>query len=839
MGPKKKGGRSNKKKQKNQASATSSSQPRIVSTTDSNSQQQQQPYLLPTFHTENANPPPNKKDTTGGIYERYKKCTQNFRDWMTQVLPHRKFDHVDDLSKGVQQLLNQNKKAFEAEESCPMVVIAPLGIMENLTTSIKYRELMSETKYGNQQGDNDDGHVGDVGRKYMIETLKYCRQMLRVSRRVARVAIKDAANKNNDKTVDDNAQDEDETSVADEIGGRFHALVLDDSDDEGEEDDQFAVVEEEMIRQGHFPDIQAPVPPTTPFHIEDLINGDDRFQAIAFLQSMEDLMGMVNLHYCLLKEDLRGQDSHDTGINTSKPYNNWLQLLMECAAVSNMATETVFVMETSLAVNHPHLSSFYHVLAVVFFYPIVAEIQQAIRPERLGQEPHLAKIFVGDIVECFFHNRGGVDMIPARVKRFVKQSGMPFDVADQFAQIIAFSTQIEIQLELEVPMNETFLGLGKSMGITPHMWLRRDFHLGGDRSLLNTHNILQKVLDLVQAKTKLTAIPGYWGSMFHEGSNPARRIRGDMDELLACDILPELIELCKRAPIRSLPNSMALMPVLDLLARQIRNGNESPIPVSLTFGLHALLTSIMVLQGDGDLARIATYSKGSYNKLFAQLQDESQSEAQNTPVFYYNVNLFKQVVDFGKPVSPPGSRTAEDHAFWNPLIGGENLLYGTYICSIGLGSATVDTLGQLRFTLHLYNALRKLELIQDVPFLKDIDKVFDKTKAVWVGGRPETGSFAKHFYLAWGMSISEANRLASILSRGDVPTESIKLGRDATRYGHLTFCLSPRFRVCSPYFPRHCCLAGTWTKFCPKSSVRLIDGWSNEIFHTTRMIILS
>jgi hypothetical protein len=76
-------------------------------------------------------------------------------------------------------------------------------------------------------------------------------------------------------------------------------------------------------------------------------------------------MALVDVHYGLLKETLCGQELHYTG----SPF--WLKLLMECAAVANMATETVLVMETSLVVNHPHLSSFSRVLAVVFFYPIV------------------------------------------------------------------------------------------------------------------------------------------------------------------------------------------------------------------------------------------------------------------------------------------------------------------------------------------------------------------------------------------------------------------------------------------------------------------------------------
>jgi hypothetical protein len=138
------------------------------------------------------------------------------------------------------------------------------------------------------------------------------------------------------------------------------------------------------------------------------------------------------------------------------------------------------------------------------------------------------------------------------------------------------------------------------------------------------------------------------------------------------------------------------------------------------------------------------------------------------------VNNFKHVVNLAKPAGPLGSRTAEDHAFWNPLIGGQCLLFGTHICSIGLGSADVDTLGQL-FTLHLCNALRKRGLIQNVSFLRDVDKVHDKTKAVWVGGLPEIGSFAKPFCMAWRMSVAEASRLAATRSRGNVLAESAKL----------------------------------------------------------------
>jgi hypothetical protein len=111
-------------------------------------------------------------------------------------------------------------------------------------------------------------------------------------------------------------------------------------------------------------------------------------------------------------------------------------------------------------------------------------------------------------------------------------------------------------------------------------------------------------------------------------------------------------------------------------------------------------------------------------------------------------------------------------------------LYGTYICSIGLGSATVDSLGQLRFTLHLCNALkqRNSSAFEDIPFLQKLDKVFAKTKAVWVGGRPEKGSYCKHLWLAWGMSIAEAKKLGAEGFLGDDEKVQSRMKKNGSRH---------------------------------------------------------
>ncbi|GAX17286.1 hypothetical protein FisN_10Lu159 [Fistulifera solaris] len=77
-----------------------------------------------------------------------------------------------------------------------------------------------------------------------------------------------------------------------------------------------------------------------------------------------------------------------------------------------------------------------------------------------------------------------------------------------------------------------------------------------------------------------------------------------------------------------------------------------------------------------------------------------------------------------------------------------------------MGSATIDSLGQLRITLHLYNALKLRDPLLRIPFLEDMDKLFKNMKAVWTGGKPKRGSCCAVFCMSWGISASQAARLA-------------------------------------------------------------------------------
>jgi hypothetical protein len=608
---------------------------------------------------------------------------------------------------------------------------------------------------------------GDSGHQYIVEVLQYCHDALLFSNRVVATARK--------------ASGDQDVRAQDTIGGRFNALIL---DDDFEEDINWESIDRD-IKDGN-------VPKYVGIEVEEeidineaILKGDDRFQAMALLYTMEEFMHSVYSHYDLLKAYMRG--TADTYQDSS-----CVQLLMECAVVANLATESVNRAANNLAIEHPHLSSFYHILALVKMPETIAEINKLLKETNAKGDPHVALQFVAEIIECAFHN-SGQDRTPSVVKRFIKKSGLNPQYVEKSAHEIFMLTFTETLLKFEERLNPMHIAVMAAAGMRSHAWLDASQYIGGNCCILNTQRIVQMVLEQMKDDQRLTGRPGFWGPSFDENKCRATRIWGDLDEAFAASIMPELMEICRNAPFQFLSDREHLFTVIDLLHQQVKGDRTRPVPIALTFGLHAVLMSIFALQGDGDLARLAGYTKQSYNLLFEQLHASSDpsKSSENSPNCYLNLLLFRNIAEFAKPVPiikndqsqvTVDPVTAESLSFWNPLIGGEYMLYATYICSIGLGSATVDLLGQLRFALHLYNGLQTREPSWEVPFLRNIDSVFKDTKAVWVGGKPGKGSCCKVFWMSWGMSASQAARRASQqVKRDPVSARASKNGADDLR----------------------------------------------------------
>lgn len=773
-GKKKKGGNNNKK---NKGGVSVRQKGPSQQSSNSNSSGFRDFDNLPSFHGKFSN---SDSRGGGGYYEIYKQSTTRFWDWMKQALPNTKMTAVNDLRRGADHVLNYNVEILDQKRDPPPIV-APTDILKDLEVSIEYREKVTTLQYGGGGGGGEDcgGYAGDEGHKYIVQVLRHCRTALRLGREVARVAA--AEMQGQEPAVVANF-----AAVEDVVGGRFHALALTD-EEEAEEERQEREQMEKDIQERNFPTFpDLPSVPEGEMDIEEvLINGGDRFQALSLLNTMDDLMQAVESHYGILKNVMQGDHS-------MYPGSSIIQLLMECTVVANMATQAIHSAEHALYASHPKLSSFYHVIAVVFLPAYIADVQKLMTQERIQREPDSALEFVAQIVECSFHNRGDT-RIGRIAKRFTKRTGIKLQVLELEANKIHFHTSYEMQVALEEKMNGSLNSMFRGVAnLSSHSWLKESPFIGGSRCIFNTHKLVQMVMDLVQDTTKLVGRRGFWGPSLDE-DNPTTSMRGGLDETFGAMILPELIEICRQAPFERLPDYEQLMPVIHLLRRHLKDGDRTrPISIGLSFGLHAVLTSVFVLQGDGDLAKAAVITKGSFENLFRQLDTiaDRTRPPENAPAFYSNVQMFKQVINFSCPIKASVAHTgqipvdpivSEKLAFWNPVIGGEYMLYATYVCSIGLGSATVDSMGQLRFVMHLYNALRQLDNAFKIPLLTQLDQCFDKTKAVWVGGRPEKGSFCMHFWMAWGFSPSSAANMASKgFADKDFTSHMKKSGREAS-----------------------------------------------------------
>ena len=170
--------------------------------------------------------------------------------------------------------------------------------------------------------------------------------------------------------------------------------------------------------------------------------------------------------------------------------------------------------------------------------------------------------------------------------------------------------------------------------------------------------------------------------------------------------------------------------------------------------MHAILTSVIELQGDGDVARHAENAEQSWNTIFDQLAKEVNTDnpTPNHASFFVNVKRFGALRVLPSPLGEHCSSLSAKHAFFNPLMAGSYLLFDNYVMSIGLGSCTADSIGQLRYILHLYNSFKQSNLVEDLPLVNEVDRVFKNTKAVWVfdGDHPNKGEFCKRFLLVWG-----------------------------------------------------------------------------------------
>ena len=292
--------------------------------------------------------------------------------------------------------------------------------------------------------------------------------------------------------------------------GRFQTLQEKEEEEE-EEESESEEIDAHVLRVGRATEILSSDEPY--YTIDELINGDDRFQARCFLASMEEHMRLISNHFDLLKHVMRERNGDYSksikGIEYSSSSD--LQMLLECVVACNLATESVKTMESALAANFPHLSSFYTVIAVVFLPNFIDPIEARLSPKQ--REKNLAKIFIGEVIECMFHNKKETK-VPQIARNFSRDTNLDEKFVEELATTIAKHISFELQLEINKAENTEINRLfQRNLNIKPHRWMKNNYFIRGDRSILNTHLLIQKVFDVIQPNRKLISYDSFFGKM--------------------------------------------------------------------------------------------------------------------------------------------------------------------------------------------------------------------------------------------------------------------------------------------------------------------------------------
>jgi len=683
-------------------------------------------------------------------------------------------------------------------------VIVPNHLIASLEMSITVRSKVME-KY------KADGSSDDVGHDYMIHALKRCKIGLMACRRTTnevrkimermKLRKKQILRFSKDKGLDndgsriftdgnansDHDNSNDRLNFTNQFAPLYNEYEEDFVDYEYESESKNEI--EEIInerKQGVDSFAESHISEETDVYTieQDLIKGSDRLQACSFLHTMEELMALVAKHYQLLKANVSTSESTDS------------KMLMQCAMVANTCMYAVQRAEAALAIDYPYLSNIYNVIVVVFLPCVLVIFERDIlssAPDKIKQKCDKATLvhFIGEIVSCSFYSNGGGEQISGIVDRFSKKTGLDRDEVKKISCGSKTLADLAIHsiVGTNMPQNMNFPGLG----LKSYNWLHTCEYIGGDRSILSTLRWLQCVIHLSQEHSKLISIPGYFGTMWSEDINPATSIQGDLDELFCGSILPELIEWCKPRPelpkkSKKGPTSVSILdavspytpqtiPLLHMLRHHMKERKNGPVSASLAFGMHCLLTSIIEMQGQSDVARHALNAKQSWNQIFNNLEQQIGPDAtSNHYSFFINLERYSVLRCLAEPIGQASTECSSQMAFFNPLMAGSYLLFANYVIGLDLGSCTIDSIGQLRCVLHMYNAFKKTGLVDDIALVQEVSTVFRSSKPVWVlKDQPEQGEFCKRFLLSWGFTpIAATHTIKHINSSSQKIPEHLK-----------------------------------------------------------------
>jgi hypothetical protein len=668
----------------------------------------------------------NSKDS---IYLSYKKSTQRFKDALQSRVPPEIFasGSVGDLVDATDYVV---KEDVEVDDS----------LVDDLKHSIRVRKRSALA-----HGGGDDGHL------YFIEVLEYCWSFLAPRRNRNRAQM---------------ASEQDPCNQP--VTNRYEHLSAEGgaNDDSDNEDD--------LPQSPH----SRPEPSSNMSRtLQELISGTDNDNILYFLFRLHELMRLNAWHFSNLK------DAEGRAREQNLPTNTVAFEMMQASMVANLTIQQVVSLEQAFYHDHPHLNTVYRMLANLRMgqrIEVLIEIVAAQSPIASRFSEKHAVAFIGDAMECGFrsrmdasskHNFLVTDFLECwqfQDDRNVEVTLSDGDAVTSCVSSIFRSVQALAKLEAPLKVDECDVDVKRlsENGYASHEWLPCDF-IGTDRCITHTLRLLQFLSGFV---TKLRSgemgmRQGGLGTSWHDVKKPVTRSQIDMDDLLLSCIIPSLIDQCRDTAINAgIPNQDVLLTGLVQIKAFVDHP-ERPVSWALAFTVHTVLTSILELQESGTYNSLATTARSTFEKFFETIEgvdkDRQVASKPFPSIWDDGVQFLRCVKELLRvPKRKPQPCEQSLLSMWNPYCAGASLLYLSYMGNLCVGTMLLDSDGQLRVALHLFNALKQVNAVSpgDIPLLDWIHTVFEKCRVIWEGQLPIRGQLQTRWYTVLGLDVGALRR---------------------------------------------------------------------------------
>jgi hypothetical protein len=295
---------------------------------------------------------------------------------------------------------------------------------------------------------------------------------------------------------------------------------------------------------------------------------------------------------------------------------------------------------------------------------------------------------------------------------------------------------------------------------------------------------------------RLTAKKGWFGPAWSDHMTPVHRTQVDMDSLLMEDIMPSLISMCYEGMLSlNLPFQEELMMVFCQVKLFIAYP-EQAVSWSLAFAIHSILISVFEVQGSNHFTFLAETSRRAFKGYLGQLDLILNTPLtlipRRPPIWEHNLKTLLSLQHLDQPAIEATEKETLRTA-WNPLCAGTILSYVAYFGNLEGGMSLVDSVAQLRVTLHLFNALLQAKAIRpgQVELLDWLFDTFKSTKTIWEGQLPTRGHYVTRWWIAFGMKAKLAAKMqnnTSVRYNGRVSDPNRKMTPISLE------CLSKSFR---------------------------------------------